>query len=338
MLFQHVRGEYTDASLTDLPWSILDLVNLYSRVDGSFNAIKSFSNNLPLRIPHLTHLNLSYNNLTEIPSTICLLLHLQEVLLRDNKLSQLPDEIVLLRKLELLDVSHNLLQSLPKDIGKMGNLKKLNVSYNLLNAIPSSLGYSPKLKLLLASNNRCTRPRQELCDISAELIEYLRSQALPILTTAPVNKFARVRSNIARSQLSGDARSQYVQSQTRTSQPSSRTKVPLLLPVNATQLSPDILADRIIGKWALAILFSGQYSPLTCCMNFCFRRSGLIYGAALGDTLGLATEYLPSDEIEFYYSDGRLSHDAILSDEHRSHFQRGRMTCVSDLMVNKKIQ
>lgn len=213
---------------------------------------------MPLRIPHLTHLNLSYNNLSEIPSTICLLLHLQELLLRDNKLSQLPDEIVLLKKLELLDVSHNFLQTLPKDMGKMVGLKKLNVSYNILGTIPSSLGYSPKLKVLLASNNRCTRPQQELCDVSAELIKYLRSQALPILTTPPVNKFPRVRSNIARSQLNGDPRSQYVQSQTRTSQPSSRTKVPLLLPVNATQLSPEILEDRIIGKF---ILISIHYPP-----------------------------------------------------------------------------
>ena len=59
----------------------------------------------------------------------------------------------------------------------------------------------------------------------------------------------------------------------------------------------------------------------------------MVYGAVLGDTLGLATEYLSADEIEFYYSGGRLSHNTIVQDEHRSHFQRGKTTCVSDFMV-----
>ncbi len=253
MIFlQHIQGEYTDASLTDLPWAILDYVNLYTKVDGSFNAIKQISNNIALRIPHLTHLNLSYNNLMSIPPTIGLLLHLEEFLVRDNNLSYLPDEIVLLRNLRFLDVSRNLLQVLPKDIGKMPSLSKLNVSYNQLNTIPISLGYSLTLKMILATYNNCTNPPQEICDRPTELLSYLRSQTLPILTMQQVNKFPRVRSNLARSQLNGDPRPQYVT--TRTLQPASRTKTPLLLPSNATQLNPESLQDRIIGN-ATIILF-----------------------------------------------------------------------------------
>lgn len=60
---------------------------------------------------------------------------------------------------------------------------------------------------------------------------------------------------------------------------------------------------------------------------------GLVYGAVLGDTLGVATELLPKEEIEFYYGSGRLEHAAMVNDEHRSHFRRGKTTCVSDLMV-----
>lgn len=64
-----------------------------------------------------------------------------------------------------------------------------------------------------------------------------------------------------------------------------------------------------------------------------FLNQGLVYGAVLGDTLGVATEYLKADEIEFYYGNGRLVHNNILQDEHRCHFQRGKTTCASDFSV-----
>lgn len=59
-----------------------------------------------------------------------------------------------------------------------------------------------------------------------------------------------------------------------------------------------------------------------------------MYGAILGDTIGVATEYLSKDEIEFYYGGGRLEHRTIVQDEHRAHFQRGKTTCVSDFMAS----
>ena len=261
---QHIQGEYTEASLTDFPWAVLDYVSLYTKVDGSFNAINQLSTNLPLRIPHLTHLNLSYNNLTGIPPTIGLLVHLEEFLLRGNKISQLPDEIILIRNLQILDVSHNVLKALPKDIGKLPNLTRLNVSNNFLSVIPSSLGYSPKLKVLLASNNECSKPAQDICDSSVELLKYLRSQICPVLVSSQFNKFPRVRTNIARSQINGDARSQYVQSQTRTSQPASRTKTPLLLPTNATQLSSEVLVDKILGNYMHLFFYCTDATSARC--------------------------------------------------------------------------
>ena len=225
-------------------------MNLFTRVNGAFNSITHLSPNLALRIPHLTHLNLSYNSIVEIPATIGLLLHLTELLLRENRLQELPDEIILMKQLQLLDVSRNYLSKLPKDLGKLENLSKLNVSYNYLEAIPLSLGSAPKLSVLLASNNHCVKPPQPICDYSSELLNYLRNHTHPVLIAKQLNHFPRVRFNIARSQLSGDPRSQYAQSQTRTTLPSSRTKTPLLLPPNATQLSVQTLSDKIVGEWS----------------------------------------------------------------------------------------
>lgn len=44
-------------------------------------------------------------------------------------------------------------------------------------------------------------------------------------------------------------------------------------------------------------------------MNFVYNLIfcallGLVFGAVLGDTIGVATEYLTTDENEFYYGEG----------------------------------
>ncbi len=330
MLIQHIQREYTEASLSDVPWSVLENVNLYQHLDGSFNNISHLSTNLALRIPHLTHLNFSYNSLIEIPSSIALLFHLEELLLRENLLVSLPEELCLLPKLQMLDVSFNQLENLPKGIGKLPMLTKLNVSHNFLTSIPKSLGLSPHLYILVANSNRCVDPPQNICNCSRQLLMYLRQHAPEVLPSKMLNHFPRVRSNVARSQLDDDARTQsvasYVQTLTQTSKPSSRAKTPLLLPTNATKCSPDDLRDKIIGM-APSYVLSSILLPLA-------SFKGLIYGAVIGDTLGVATEYLLTDEILFYYSGGRLEHHSIVQDEHRSHFQRGKTTCVSDFAVS----
>ncbi len=223
-----------------MPWSILENVNLYQHVNGSFNNISHLSTNLALRIPHLTHLNFSYNSLTEIPSSIALLFHLKELLLRENRLICLPEEMCLLPKLEMLDVSFNQLQSLPKGIGKLQRLSKLNVSHNYLSSIPSSLGLNPHLFVLVASNNMCTNPPQDVCNNSDQLLMYLREHAPEVLTFRQLNHFPRIRSNVARSQLDDDVRTQnvasYVQTLTQTSKP-KQLQLPLMLQIRSVSNS-----------------------------------------------------------------------------------------------------
>jgi len=250
---------YSEASLTDLPWSILETTNLQTRVDGSFNNISHISSNIALRIPHLTHVNLSYNTLTEIPNSIALLFHLEELLLRDNKLTSLPEEMCLLPKLQMVDVSFNSLHSLPRGIGKLKNLARLNVSHNYLTHIPHSLGHCTHLYVLLASHNQCVNPPQDLCNSSSKLLMFLKANAPEVLPFKKLNLFPRIRSNIARSQLEVTPRAQsmstYVQTLTQTTMPSSRALTPLLLPPHATRCSQDDLRDKIIGKF---------YQPHSC--------------------------------------------------------------------------
>lgn len=251
VFFQHVHGEYAEECLTDLPWSILELTNLQNLLDGSFNNIRCINSNVALKIPHLMHVNLSYNSLTEVPRSIALLFHLEELLLRENKLTHLPEELCLLSKLKMLDVSYNQLSCLPKSMGKLEKLERLNVSHNSLTSIPHSLACCQHLHVVIASHNFCVDPSQEVCNSSVQLLKFLKSHTPEALPFKKLNCFPRIRSNIARSQLNDTPRTQtmssYVQNLTQTSMPTSRPLTPLLLPPHATRHSPEDLRDKIIG-------------------------------------------------------------------------------------------
>ena len=223
----------------------------------AFNAITELPNELPFRLPHLSYIDLSHNQLSSLPDNFGLLFHLKTLLLRYNRLTSLPDSFVCLVKLEKLDLSHNKLRTLPQDFTKMESLAKLNISKNRLKVLPVSLGGVKTLKVLLACDNRLHDPPQCICDSgSDELIAYLRksynlsgsrSEVLPM---SGENIFPRVRGNHLQSSVLNphSAQVQYIQSQTHTTNTPSRVKTPLLPPPDASSLDADVLRDRIIGK------------------------------------------------------------------------------------------
>lgn len=253
VMFQHVRGDFHPVCLTEIPWSIRDAVSLYEKMDISFNAIPELPVELPLRLPHLSYLNLSYNTITVLPESFGLLFHLNVVLLNNNKLKSLPTSFTHLVKLERLDLSHNTLRELPEEFGKMESLSKLNVCNNKLKYLPLSLGTSQTLTILLARNNRLLTPPQSVCNEgSAATIKYLQKQSpkgiVPI--TSKVNVFPRVRGNQLQTSVSNlhSAQAQYVQTQTHTSNTASRIRTPLLPPLGSSKLDASDLRDRILGK------------------------------------------------------------------------------------------
>jgi len=60
---------------------------------------------------------------------------------------------------------------------------------------------------------------------------------------------------------------------------------------------------------------------------------GMVYGALIGDALGMATEGLTKDECLFHYKAQELTYDDIIRDEYRSHWKRGDWTETGDQMV-----
>lgn len=73
------------------------------------------------------------------------------------------------------------------------------------------------------------------------------------------------------------------------------------------------------------------------------KIKGLIFGQAIGDALGLATEFMTKDEILHIYPNGVKSYQDIISDRHRSLWQKGawtddtdQMLCIIDSLIEQK--
>lgn len=70
---------------------------------------------------------------------------------------------------------------------------------------------------------------------------------------------------------------------------------------------------------------------------------GLIFGQAIGDALGLASEFMTREEVLQYYPNGINSYNDIIHDRHRSIWQKGawtddtdQMLCILDSIVTHK--
>ena len=110
-------------------------------------------------IKSLTSLNLSSNDLQELPaniSTLSTLENLTSLNLSNNKLKELPDNISILKNLTSLDLSKNDLVNLPEDISTMSKLQILNLSENKLTSLPIQLDTLPNLVILYLKKSGIT--------------------------------------------------------------------------------------------------------------------------------------------------------------------------------------
>jgi hypothetical protein len=121
-------------------------------------AIKQFfddpQNNPTLQ--DITHLDLGYRDLSELPAEIGNLVNLQGLYLSDNQITQLPPEIGNLVNLRWLNLFNNQITHFPPEIGNLVNLQTLNLSHNQITHLPPEIGNLVNLQRLDLSNNQIT--------------------------------------------------------------------------------------------------------------------------------------------------------------------------------------
>ncbi|KAG7163663.1 Dynein regulatory complex subunit 7-like 1 [Homarus americanus] len=207
---KHTSGEFIEGCLSALPWEVYFNVSLYENVNASFNFINEIPVELSIHVPHLRSLNVSHNQICDLPTSFNLLLHLRVLDLSYNKLKMLPAALTRLPQLHTLNVANNYLKELPTTVSKLQNLKKLNVSNNQLRALPGCLVECPKL-------------------------------------TVKASVFVRVRGQQVLASVSNPESASMEYRQAQGTSRTNKRKCPLMPPVNATTLKPDQLKNMLLG-------------------------------------------------------------------------------------------
>ena len=105
---------------------------------------------------NLSSLDLSYNQLSDLPTEIFRHGNLSRLYLRENQLTTLPAGIDSLESLTTLDLSKNRLTTLPEGIGGLERLTTLDLSKNRLTTLPEGIGGLERLTTLDLRVNQLT--------------------------------------------------------------------------------------------------------------------------------------------------------------------------------------
>lgn len=120
-------------------------------------------------VKQVRKLNLSGQNLTEIPSYVFEHTNLKKLVLSRNALSRIPKEIAKLKKLEVLDLTYNKLDTLPAPVFKLPKLRVLAVGHNNLRKFPVQLKGS-SIRELIADHNQIEKIEPDALDGIEKLI------------------------------------------------------------------------------------------------------------------------------------------------------------------------
>ena len=87
----------------------------------------------------ITHLDLSHNEITALPSEICHLESVVHCILSRNSIAEIPAETSRLKSLVFLDLSHNAISHVPSELGALPKLTHLLLGNNSLQSIVPEL-------------------------------------------------------------------------------------------------------------------------------------------------------------------------------------------------------
>lgn len=103
----------------------------------------------------VTKLSLIARNLKKTPDWVFTKMpNLRSLNLSHNNLKQIPENLEALCKLEELDITHNCVSKLPISVGKLHALETVRASFNCLTTVPKALWHLPRLKELTLYGNQ----------------------------------------------------------------------------------------------------------------------------------------------------------------------------------------
>ena len=153
------------------------------------------------RVNGATLLDLSNQNLPELPESVCQLTQLQSLYLSRNQLTNLPDSVCQLTQLRFLSLSYNQLTKLPESIGKLAQLQVLNVSSNQLTELPEFIGQLSQLQILYLLSNQLGELPESIGQLTQLQSLYLSRNRLTSLPEA-IGKLVQLQVlNVSRNQL-----------------------------------------------------------------------------------------------------------------------------------------
>ena len=131
---------------------ICDLKQL-KMLNLAFNELQSVPSSIS-SLKNLMYLNLGNNKIHSISESIGELHDLKQLYLQSNSFSTLPSSIEKLKNLEVLDLSSNRFEELPSFIGNLVNLKQLYLAGNNFSLIPGSFNNLLNLIELYLQDNK----------------------------------------------------------------------------------------------------------------------------------------------------------------------------------------
>jgi internalin A len=123
-------------------------------------------------------LDLSNQNLTEIPRAVFQLKNLKELYLSGNQIVKISDAIAQLQNLKTLYLYNNQILEIPDAITKLQNLTRLYLSKNQIVEIPDAISKLQNLKLLYLSNNQIVKIPDAISELQNLTSLYLSSNQI----------------------------------------------------------------------------------------------------------------------------------------------------------------
>lgn len=124
----------------------------------------------------VTSINLSGQNLIDIPDDVYKHSNLRKLKLSGNKITRISNKISKLKRLRVLDISNNCLTQLHAAIFSLPKLEILVISHNSIKTLPKQVEKLTNLKVLIAHNNKIGNNNLELLPCTLRKLDLAHNQ------------------------------------------------------------------------------------------------------------------------------------------------------------------